>query len=60
MDKFENLLNLSNYQKIIRVCGTSFCTCGCGCHKSTAREFVKSKHYKSQFFKETFSDPSII
>lgn len=44
-----------------KICGTStYCTCGCGSHSSTKREVVSVKHYKSQFFKETFSDPNNI
>merc|ERR1712029_1044201 len=43
-----------------KICGTStYCTC-CGSHSSTKREVVSVKHYKSQFFKETFSDPNNI
>ena len=41
----------------ISVCGTYNCTCGCGSHSSTKiRQIVVIKHYKSMFFKETFSD----
>jgi len=53
MDKLEE-----NFKKgqIISNCGTSYCTCGCGSHNSTKRQIVIIKHYKSVFFKETFSD----
>jgi len=55
MDKFEEI------NQIISVCGTSYCTCGCGSHSSTKiRQIVVIKHYKSMFFKETFSDPNTL
>jgi len=47
---------VSNNQKI-SVCGTYNCTCCCGSHSSSKiRQIVVIKHYKSMFFKETFSD----
>jgi len=52
MDKFEE-----KTRQIISVCGTSYCTCGCGSHEKN-RQIVIIKHYKSMFFKETFSDPN--
>jgi len=55
MDKFEDS------EQIISVCGTSYCTCGCGSHSSTKiRHIVVIKHYKSMFFKETFTDQNNI
>jgi hypothetical protein len=59
MDKFEE-----KTRQIISVCGTSYCGCGshscCGSHSSTKRQIVIIKHYKSMFFKETFSDPNTL
>jgi len=51
--KFE----VSKNQKF-SICGHYNCSsCGCGSHNSSKiRQIVVIKHYKSMFFKETFSD----
>ena len=44
-----------------KICKHLCCSCGCGSHLPTKRQaHVIIKHYKSQFFKETFSDPYTI
>ena len=54
MDKYQD------EDQIISTCGTAYCACGCGSHSSTHRQIVITKHYKSIFFKETFSDNIIL